>query len=366
MVSRRGRWMTAESTGSLKKRNGKLRALGSFALAVGMAAGVTGCGGSTPSNAAAPKQPPLTNITVGGVTAAGYTILPAIIAQKEGFFQREGLAAKIVYLSSGPAVENALASDSLNIAFNGSTVALDAIAKGVDTPIISSMYAKPNWFAAVRDGVPLPHQSEGFPGMLADLAGHPIGSTAPGSQIEGLMLLLLRQAHITPTTGQVVTLGSIPAIDAGFRSGQIDFSYCEPPTCEQLQNLGVAKIWLPFSEDPVTQYFPTNVWTANGNFLRTHPDVVRRFLKAMALTYAWETNPKNYSAVDKFVEQQYPGVTPAEADAGTRLVMPDLGLDFTRAEFDATKAVSEAAGVHDVASLHYSQVVWSESPYTKP
>lgn len=302
------------------------------------------------------------DLNIGGVASAGYTILPALIAQKEGFFQREGITAHVLYLSSGPAVESALVSNSLNIAFNGSTVALEAIAKGINTPIISSMYSKSNWFAAARDGVPLPHESLGFPGMLADLAGHPVGATAPGSQIEGLMLLLLHQAHLTPQSGQLVTLGSIPAINAGFQSGNIDFSYCEPPTCEQLTSKGIAKIWLPFSADPATVDFPTNLWTVNGTFLHSHANVVKQFLKAMALTYAWEMNPKNYVAVDQFIEQQYPGVTPAEADAGTRLVMPDLGLVFTKAEFDATKFVASTAGATDVASVKYSQVVWSGSP----
>jgi ABC-type nitrate/sulfonate/bicarbonate transport system substrate-binding protein len=336
-------------------------------LALGMVAAACGSS-STPSSSKGVSKTGTAQVslTVGGVESAGYTILPALIAQKEGFFQREGIKADVLYLSSGPAVESALVSDSLNIAFNGSSVVLEDIAKGIDTPIISTMYAKPNWFAAVRDGVPLPHDHAGFPAMLADMAGRPIGATAPGSQIEGLMLLLLHQADLTPQPGQVVTLGSIPAIDAAFRSGNIDFSYCEPPTCEQLASQGIAKIWLPFSADPATADFPTNVWTVNGAFLKSHALTVTRFLKAMALTYAWETNPKNYSRVDQFVEKEYPGLTAAEAAAGTRLVMPDLGLRFTKAQFDAAKVVAEASGATDVAPLRYSQVVWSGSPDIQP
>lgn len=104
----------------------------------------------------------LTNIAIGGVGVAGYTILQTLIVLQKGFLAQVGLAS-VVYSSSGSA---ALASDSMKVALNDSTVALAVIAEGLNMPIISSMHVKSNWFTASDAEVPQPRNNDGFPRMF--------------------------------------------------------------------------------------------------------------------------------------------------------------------------------------------------------
>lgn len=316
------------------------------------------CGtGSTEVSKSAQK---LHNVVVGGVTGAYFEEIPITIAQKEGFFAKEGLSVRTEYSSSGPGATLAMASGSTDFAFNGTNVALAAIAKGVNEPIIQGMFSGNNWYVMAGRGVSLSRMGTGSPTVsaLSVLKGRPIGITAPGSAVEAVFIELLKAGGLQPAAGQLVPVGGNAALEAALQSGEIDFTFCEPPTCQQEVAKSIGKVWLPFSAIPTLRNFPTNVWQVNGTYGKAHTQQVNAFKKSIAMAVQWARNKGNFNAVVAMLQSGDPGLSNNAAQTAANKEIPLMSSSFTSLEFQTAQQLADVAGVTQVSKLNYNQVMW--------
>ena len=225
---------------------------------------------------AAAAEPAVLQINYGAISAA-YT--PVWIAQDEGIFARHGLKTDLKYVAAATEVQ-ALLAGSLHIV-NAGPELIDARLGGADVTYIAalvnrfvfSLYAKPE----IQ--------------KLSDLKGHVVAATAPNALTDFASRILIRQAGLLPGTDvRMLYVKGLPEVVTSMMQGIADAGPLSPPTTLRARRAGLRELVnLTERNLPIIQ---SGVGTT-GEFLKEHPQVVRRYLQALveALKIA-RTNPE--------------------------------------------------------------------------
>lgn len=216
---------------------------------------------------------PLVHLSVGTVpTDAG---IGPVIAQRGGFYRRNGLDVDIVFMTSGSAMGAAMIGGSLQI--GGTTIMslIVAHAKGLPFQIIGpgNMYvsAKPSELLVVRKDSQIHSGS--------DLNGKTIGVPALGD-----LFSIATHAWTDQNSGDSRTLHEIElptaAAPAALEAGRIDAAVLPEPVLSQALNSGLARI-LGKPYDAIAPLFPIAANFALPDFISANQDAIRHFYRAM-------------------------------------------------------------------------------------
>ena len=198
-------------------------------------------------------------------------------AEALGYFAEEGLEVNV--LEPSPVVSLQLVASG-RADFGVSSQEYVTMARAEGTPVVSiaTLY---------------PHNTSGFAalsstGILspADFAGRRYGGW--GSDLEAVMVdTVMTDAGADPSTVQLVNLGTLDFATAA-QAGLADFFWIYYGwEGIHAQLLGLDVTYLPLANlDPVLDYY-TPVVVASEATLSEKPDVVRRFLRALARGYAY-------------------------------------------------------------------------------
>lgn len=114
----------------------------------------------------------------------------------------------------------------------------------------------------------------------ADIKGKTIYLSAKGNTAEYVIDKWLRQNGMTYDDVKIGSIGGGQSgLGAAMRNGSIDFVWVSDPVASDLLNDRVAT--QVFSGTTVNPGGALAVFTANSNFVRTHPDATTAFLRAM-------------------------------------------------------------------------------------
>jgi NitT/TauT family transport system substrate-binding protein len=257
------------------------------------------------------------------------------VGLKQGYFKDVGLDIDILYTEGGASTLTPVIAGSIDIAMtNGILGVVAAYAKGMPVKIISAEAtgaADAFWYARPDSGIT----------RLADTNGKTVAFSSPGSSTNLILLQLVNQAKVTP---KLVATGGAPATLTQVMSGQIDVGWSAPPFgLDQLDQKQI-RIIATGNDADAFKGQTVRLLITNTQTLRSHPDVIKRFMKAYR-----ETVDMMYAADPAALKiyADWLGITPEKA-------MRTRDGFFPKTALDPDKIIGIDAIVKDAVALKYT------------
>lgn len=215
---------------------------------------------------AAPEKPKTINITY----VKAPLNVPSIVEKKMGVFEKEfnkdNITIAFPELSAGPKQTEAMAAGSVDFAHClGGTAAILAAANGVDLKIIGIYSRAPKAFVLLA--------KDGKLQSIQDLKGKKVAGPK-GTVLHQLLLTALDKNGLKADDVQFLSM-DIPGAVAALMNGSVDAALAAGPDALKAELAG-ARI-MTTGEGLVEA---TIVTAVRGEFLRKHPDLVKRFMQA--------------------------------------------------------------------------------------
>lgn len=200
--------------------------------------------------------------------------LPCAVAKERGFFEEEGVKVGKIFTSKGGAstVRNIIdgglpfgecSADSATMAIVKNKEPFKLVAGGAKSPGSIVWMVRPD--SNIR--------------KIQDLRGKTMSFTTPGSVSEAVAALCLESAPgIEPNDVKRIAAGGMGPGLTLLEKGEIDAAFCSEPT---MTTKGSKFRVLFYATEFVPDYFMT-FWMARESFIKSHPDVMRAFLRARA------------------------------------------------------------------------------------
>jgi ABC-type nitrate/sulfonate/bicarbonate transport system substrate-binding protein len=248
---------------------------------------ITACGGTSssgPATSAAPKTTTKVTMIESGSGAMGWA--PNYVAIEAGYFKEEGLEVDYQYAAVQAAVAAAVSGSSF-MSFSGASVALTAIAKGAPIRVVN---VESGQYTAELAATPafLNSRSVSATSPLADrvkaLKNAKVGIFQPGDSTDQMLRFLLKQhSSLNPNTDlMIVSLKDQPSMLAALQRASVDVIVASPPTPEQAQSQGTAKIYIKPQEVPQLSGFPYLIGIANQSDIQSRLSLVTGAVRAIA------------------------------------------------------------------------------------
>lgn len=202
------------------------------------------------------------NVASSGISPT--QIIP-YLAQEAGIYARNGLDVSVIRTRADVAVMSMLAGDTTFIDVAGPVVIRSGM-KGVDNVFIAAGAVSLNYWLMAVKAVNTPQELKGKIIGVASLTGSTMGATR----------YALTKLGLNPDKDiKIIQIGGTPDRLTALRTGRIHATLLSPPTSLAAQkegfNLLVDVAGLPFQDNgPVT----------TRKFIKEHPDIVRRYVKA--------------------------------------------------------------------------------------
>jgi ABC-type nitrate/sulfonate/bicarbonate transport system substrate-binding protein len=210
-----------------------------------------------------------------GASSKTLSYAPLWIAQRMGFFEREGLEPQIVVMRGTPITIQALATESIVVANAGTDGIISAVDRGLDLVMIGSLLNGLSLsLVAAR-----PYKS------FDDLRGKTIGSQTVTTGTGFAMRLVLRAHGLEyPRDYQILNVGGVSDRYVALQSGQIAATPLSVPLDLTAKQMGFNI--LGYFADDLPNYF-LNPYTVKRSWAEKNRPLVVRFMKAIALTHRW-------------------------------------------------------------------------------
>jgi ABC-type nitrate/sulfonate/bicarbonate transport system substrate-binding protein len=210
-----------------------------------------------------------------GASSKTLSYAPLWIAQRMGFFEREGLEPQIVVMRGTPITIQALATESIFVANAGTDGIISAVDRGMDLVMIGSLLNGLSLsLVAAR-----PYKS------FDDLRGKTIGSQTVTTGTGFAMRLVLRAHGLEyPRDYQILNVGGVSDRYVALQSGQIAATPLSVPLDLTAKQMGFNI--LGYFADDLPNYF-LNPYTVKRSWAEKNRPLVVRFMKAIAQTHRW-------------------------------------------------------------------------------
>lgn len=294
------------------------------ALAIGLAAFALPAPG---------RAQPKLEATVGYYPGA-LVSLPALVASERKFFDRNGLTVELVPVSTGPAMTSGVASGSITFVNNSWDNLLVAVEQGLPVRGVAGSTARLPFAFIARKDLPLPHKAEGYPGVIKDLVGKNWGVLALGVSIQYIQQMLLTEAGFKANDATFIAAGLPNTARAALQRGTIDTYLSVEPLPTIVSATGEGTVIVDLSENQGPAIFHDlnyNGWWASTTTIRTKPQVVAGFVKAMEDAYCWYSAPENFDELVGIMQRfvKVPELNDDQFKAMARRLVPMFGPAVT-------------------------------------
>ena len=210
-----------------------------------------------------------------GASSKAFGYGPLWLAQKLGFYEREGLDVQVVVMRGTPITIQALATESIYVANAGTDGIIGAVDRGLDLAMIGSLLNNLSMSLVAAK----PYKT------FEDLRGKTIGSQTITTGT-GFALRLVLRAHGLeyPRDYQILNVGGVSDRYVALQSGQIAATPLSVPLDISAKQQGFNV--LGYFADDVPNYF-LNPYTVKRSWAEKNRPLVVRFMKAIALTHRW-------------------------------------------------------------------------------
>ncbi|MCI2422245.1 ABC transporter substrate-binding protein [Saccharopolyspora sp. K220] len=237
------------------------------------------------------------------------------VCQDEGIFAKHGLNVQLTLLKTSSQLVAALSSNAVQIAGgDGRSIATGAL-QDADLKMIELKL--PKYFVEMF----------GEPGIksVEDLRGKKIGVTAPGSVTDTATRIMLKDKGLTNDV-QISNLTSLPALIAAAKSGEVNAIVTAPPQGVSTQDQGWHKI-----TDMTNYKTAGSVYAVTGEFAKSHPETVSKFVKANVECLAYlqkdENRDKSIAAIQKHTKTEDPKMAAYAYDFFKKVWVTDPVVD---------------------------------------
>ena len=215
----------------------------------------------------APSTDAAEKLRVGKAVPEAFSFVPLDIGIRKGFFARNGLDIESIAFAGDARMQQAMASDSLDIAL-GSGPAMAFIVKGSPIKAVAAMAGPPLLLAIVvrPDG----------PKTAADLKGKKISVSTAGSLTYWLVSETSRRQGWGPKGIEIAPMGAMPGQIAAMKRGDIDGAIMDIGNAFELEKRGEGRILVRFTD---IKDFHIHVIFATDKAIASKPEIVRNFLK---------------------------------------------------------------------------------------
>jgi NitT/TauT family transport system substrate-binding protein len=269
-------------------------------------------------DAAASEAPLALNIIMAGNSLNNF---PALLARREGFYQKAGLDVRIVNVNGGALAITAVMNgnaDLLNAVFDHT---IDMQAKKKPMQAIFQMGRVPGAALVVSPRYLTKVTT------LKDLAGQTVGASAPGASSDFLVKFLLTRAGVDPTSVSVVGVGIGPSSVAALEQGMVAAATIYDPAVSAMAARHSDLRILSDNRDPVVARsvfggdYPGNAAYGMTSWIAAHQEQCRRYAMAMVMTMHW-LQTHSAEEIAAVAKDDYPGFDPAVFLEAIRHTMP--------------------------------------------
>ncbi len=287
----------------------------SLTLLLGMAC-------ATPT-AAADLEKRSVHVAVGGKTLIAY--LPLTIAERRGYFEKEGLQVEISDFQGGAKALQALVGGSADIGCGAYEHTLYMAVKGQPIKAVALQANSYGLVVGVQKDKAPAYRS------VRDLKGMTIGVTAPGSASAIGLKMLLSKAGLTVDDVSIIGVGGGPGAVAAVKTGKIDAIANFDPAISLLERDGAIKTILDTRGEHDLAYlyggpFAASAFYLNAQFVERYPKTTQAFVNAISAALDWMTKASTDEIVASVPPEYYAGdraLYRAMVEQNCRRVSPD-------------------------------------------
>ncbi|MEP9383849.1 ABC transporter substrate-binding protein [Nocardioides cheoyonin] len=261
--------------------NRKTRAAAAAAGLLLAASAVTACGRTSTGDASDGGQ---IKIMVGGIDKVIY--LPAMLTERLGYFDDQGLDVKLMTEPSGATAETELVAHQVEgvVGFYDHTVTLQAQGKCIESVVqLAKVPGEVEMVSSdAADSVRSP----------ADFAGKKLGVTSAGSSTDYLTQYLATKNGVDTEDYATVQAGAGSTFLSSMQNGGIDAGMTTDPTVEQVLQKGAGKILLDMRTVKGTQQalgglYPASSLYMDCDYVEHNPKTVQKIANAFVKTLGW-------------------------------------------------------------------------------
>jgi NitT/TauT family transport system substrate-binding protein len=226
-----------------------------------------------------------------GYSAVSADQLPAWVAKETGIFAKNGLDVPLIFFTGGTTAILALVSGDVPITQVAGPGLVNSALAGSDAVFVAAGMTSLNYVLMGKPGVKSTEQLKG--GTLA--------ISRFGSATDSIARFALRRINLTP--GKDVTLmqvGSGPERLNALMTGRVSAAVINPPSSFIAEKRGLAVIADVAQMGLVFQH--TGAATTR-RFIREHPDIVRRYVRAHveAIHRIWTDKEATIRALGRYM-----------------------------------------------------------------
>ncbi|MFF6957327.1 ABC transporter substrate-binding protein [Streptomyces sp. NPDC008317] len=256
------------------------------AATVVLATGVTACSDSKSDKTTdAASAGSLETVTIALSNQANQSYLPLILAQRMGYFTKQGLNVKIANLQGTPQVSDALLKGDAQgmIGFYDSNLKLQL--KGKNTQAVVQLLQAPGMVEMARTNAP----SIKSP---ADLKGKNVGVTSLGSASSTIASYLAIHNNIAVADTHLVAVAAGATFVAAFEHNRIDAGVTTEPTISTLLKKQLGTIIADMRTAAGTKAalggpYPGTALTVQTAWANSHKETVQKMVNAVYQTLQW-------------------------------------------------------------------------------
>jgi NitT/TauT family transport system substrate-binding protein len=305
-----------------------MQRLRSVTITLALALGVV----CTTSGLAADLEKSSVHVAVGGKTLVAY--LPLTIAERRGYFVKEGLQVEISDFQGGAKALQALVGGSADIGCGAYEHTLYMAVKG---QVIKAIALQANSFGLV---VGVQKDKAAAYRSFRDLKGMTIGVTGPGSASAIGLTMLLSKAGLTVNDVSIIGVGGGPGAVAAVKTGKIDAIANFDPAISLLERDGAIKTILDTRREDDLAYlyggpFAASSFYAGASFVERYPKTTQAFVNAISAALDWMARASADEIVAAVPPEYYAGdraLYRAMVEQNRQRVSPDGRISVQAAE----------------------------------
>jgi len=257
-------------------------------------------------------------VNAGKAVGTQFSFVPLDVGVAEGLFAKDGLEVEITTMSGEAKLQQGLTAGSLDVGVAGSPGAALAV-KGAPVIAVAALTSTPrNFSVLVTADSPIK--------TVADLKDRLISGASSGGLPEWLIKRLAVAQGWGPTGIRTIAVGSPDASLAAMMTHQVDAMMTSTALGYRLEEEKSGRIVTGMGD--VVPHFHTEIVFARLDFMRDHPDQLRRFLHGLFAAVAFiKANKDKTVAIGAPVIHQSPRVTAETYDSEVETFSDDGTFD---------------------------------------
>lgn len=256
--------------------------------------------------------------------------LIAAIGKDRGFYEKHGIDAELVRISTGPQANAAMAGGSVDIVLNTPDNMISFKARGQEPVGVVGNLVKPIFV------VMAPTKSDvggGFPSAIEGLLGKQVGVYGLGGASDRFFNMLLQGIGKEARDVSYVALGGPAQTVAALRTGNVAAAVDIFAAALTAQFTGSGKMLLDCSVDRCPEQIieagklGQAYWTTQA-FADANPDAIKAFAEANREIFAWFSDAANKDAVVEEMAKVAPAPQGADANKFYDQLYAEMGKYF--------------------------------------